>query len=194
MLSEYDHQGFGESPATGLSITGAAGEVLPRLDQDALCDLVRRLPKDELHEALKTKVMRAVSLPGVVLHAVSGLAALHLARSRGLGVVGYAEPADFGEAVRRVHGAALLREATWGLARRWPRFTASRLITPAQVPRAAAARGGCGDCRPAAARTHVHRPGVGGERRLLPQRRGAAPSLLHAAGEAPAAPHAGHRG
>ncbi|PZF78681.1 glycosyltransferase [Aestuariivirga litoralis] len=94
---------------------------------------MRRLPKDELHEALKTKVMRAVSLPGLVLHAVSGQPALRAAREQGLGVVAYAEPEAFGEAVRCVHGATLLREATWGLARRWPRFTASRLITPAQA-------------------------------------------------------------
>lgn len=133
MFSEYDHHGFGESSATPISIAGAEDEVLPRLGHLALCDLLRRLPQEELEEALRHKILRAVSLPGVVFHAVCGRAALRLARARGLGVVAYAEVAELLAAVRAVHGAALLHEATSGLERRWPMFSASRRLTAPQL-------------------------------------------------------------
>lgn len=133
MFSEYDHHGFGESSATPISITGADDEVLPRLSGPALCDLLRRLPRDDLEEALRHKILRAVSLPGVVFHAVCGVGALRQARARGMGVVAYAEVADLLAAVRSVHGAALLRGATSGLQRRWPQFSASSRMSPPQV-------------------------------------------------------------
>ncbi len=133
MLSEHDHQGFGESSASGFTIAGASGEVLPRLHVAALCDLLRRLPREDLADALRHKILRAVNLPGVVFHVACGLPAVRRARAHGLGIVGYGEMADFAAAVRAVHGNALLREATWGLARRWPMFSASRLMTPQQV-------------------------------------------------------------
>lgn len=133
MFPEDDHQGFGESPATPLSITGAADEVLPRLSREALRDLLRRLPGEDLHEALRTKLVRAVSLPGIVLHAACGAPALALARARGLGIVAYAETSDFHAEVRLVHGPMLLREATHGLARRWPGFSAQQRFTVGQA-------------------------------------------------------------
>ena len=132
MPSEHDHQGFGESSASGLSIAGGSGEVLPRLHGTALSDLLRRLPRDELATALRHKLVRAVSLPGVVFHVACGPSAVSHARTLGLGVVGYGEAADFSAAVRAVHGNALLREATWGLARRRPLLSASRRMTAAQ--------------------------------------------------------------
>ena len=105
---------------------------MPRLDRRALSDLLRRLPEEDLRDALRHKILRAVSLPGVVLHAACGRPALALARARGLSVVAYAETADLLAAVRAVHGPSLLREATHGLARRWPAFSASRRFTTAQ--------------------------------------------------------------
>jgi glycosyltransferase XagB len=133
VLSEHGHQGFGESPASAFNIAGGGDEVLPRLSIPALCDLVRRLPSDELAEALRTRIMRAVSLPGVVFHAACGLPGVRLARERGLGIIGYGDPADFILAVRTVHRARLLHEATLGLARRWPMFSARGGPTVAQV-------------------------------------------------------------
>ena len=133
MLSEHDHQGFGEAPAAPLSIAAGEGEVLPRLSVPALCDLIRRLPAEDLEEALRTKIIRAVSLPGVVFHAACGEVALRLARARGLGIIGHGEPADFLEAARAVRRTLLLREATSGLARRWPNFSARGGMTVAQI-------------------------------------------------------------
>jgi cellulose synthase/poly-beta-1,6-N-acetylglucosamine synthase-like glycosyltransferase len=132
VLSEYDHHGFGESSASPLSIAGGAGEVLPRLSEPALCDLLRRLPGDELRDALRTRILRAVSLPGVVFHAACGRSAVRLAREQGLGLLGYAETADFLQAAHSVHRSTLLREATSGLARRWPMLSASRRMTQRQ--------------------------------------------------------------
>ncbi|MEI8177988.1 glycosyltransferase family 2 protein [Aestuariivirga sp.] len=133
MLADNDHQGFGEVPAARISIAGGEGEVLLRLSRPALCDLLRRLPKEELEEALRTKIMRAVSLPGLVLHAACGQPALRLARARGLGIIGYGEAADFLLAARAVHRSQLLRVAIAGLARRWPMFSARGGVTAAQV-------------------------------------------------------------
>ena len=133
MLSEHDHQGFGESPAAPINIAGGGGEVLPRLSVPALCDLLRRLPREDLEEALRSKIVRAVSLPGVVFHAACGIPALRLARARGLGIIGYGEPADFLAAARAVHRSLLLREAISGLARRWPKFSARSGMTAPQV-------------------------------------------------------------
>lgn len=130
---EYDHHGFGESSATPLSIAGAEDEVLPRLSHAALCDLLRRLPREELEEALRHKILRAVSLPGVVFHAACGPRALRLARARGLGIVAYAEVAELLAAVRDVNGPALLREATSSLADRSPMLSASRRMTAPQL-------------------------------------------------------------
>lgn len=132
VLPEHDHQGFGEAPATPFIIAPPDAEVLPRLRRETLCDMLRRLPKDECQEALRTKIIRAVNLPGVQLHAVCGKPALAAARARGLGVIGYAEAEDLLAAARGVLSRELLREATFGLQRRWPKFSASRRLTPAQ--------------------------------------------------------------
>jgi cellulose synthase/poly-beta-1,6-N-acetylglucosamine synthase-like glycosyltransferase len=133
VFPENDHQGFGESSATPIIIAGGEGEVLPRLSHEALCDLLRRLPDEELAVALRSRILRAVSLPGVVFHAACGSAGLRLARARGLGVVAYAEAAELVAAARAVRGAELLREATSGLARRWPMFSANRRTTAPQL-------------------------------------------------------------
>ena len=133
MLSEFDHQGFGESAASSIIIAGGDGEVLPRLTHDALCDLLRRLPRDELDMALRDRIICAVNLPGVVLHVACGESGLRLARARGLGIIGYAETADLLAAVRVVHGRRLLQAATSGLARNWPMFSASRRLTAEQA-------------------------------------------------------------
>ena len=133
MLSGHEHHGFGEAPATPISIAGGEGEVLPRLSVAVLCDLLRRLPREELDEALRSRILCAVSLPGMVLHAVCGKQALQLARARGLGIIGYGEPEDFLEAARTVHRSVLLREATAGLARRWPKFSARGGMSAGQV-------------------------------------------------------------
>lgn len=133
MRWEHDHQGFGESPAVPLIIAGLSPHVLPRLDRAALCDLLRRLPPDELDGALRTKLFRAVSLPGLVLFAACGPVALAEAQRKDLPVAGYAEVDDLLAAARTVHGGYLLQEATSGLARRWPEFSALRRMSGAQA-------------------------------------------------------------
>lgn len=133
MMWEHDHQGFGESPVIPMIIAGLSPQVLPRLDRSALCDQLRRLPPDELDEALRTKLFRAVSLPGLVLFAACGPAALAEAQKRALPVAGYAEVEDLLAAVRIVHGGYLRQEATSGLARRWPEFSARQRMNGAQA-------------------------------------------------------------
>jgi cellulose synthase/poly-beta-1,6-N-acetylglucosamine synthase-like glycosyltransferase len=103
------------------------------LDHVALCDLLRRLPPDELEDALRAKLFRAASLPDLVLFVACGPAALAVARQKGLPLGGYAEVDDLLAAARSVHGAYLLTEATLGLARRLPEFSARRRMSLPQV-------------------------------------------------------------
>ncbi len=133
MLWGDDHQGFGEAPALPLIIAGVSPHVLPRLDHAALCNLLRRLPPDELDEALRVKLFRAASLPNLVLFVACGEVALLAAQRKGLPLAGYAEVADLLSAARAVHGAYLLQEATLGLARRLPGFSARRRMSLPQA-------------------------------------------------------------
>jgi cellulose synthase/poly-beta-1,6-N-acetylglucosamine synthase-like glycosyltransferase len=133
MIWGYDHQGFGEVPGVAPIIAGGLPQVLPRLERPALCDLLRRLPPDELDDALRTKLFRAVNLPGMVLHVACGPAALDEARRKGLALAGYGSAEDLLAAARAVHGAYLLQRATFGLVRRWPDLSASRRMSAAQA-------------------------------------------------------------
>jgi glycosyltransferase XagB len=125
--------GFGEAPAPPLTISPGAEDVLPRVDRNMLCDILRRLPPEELDAALRTKLVPMVSLPGLLLHAACGPLALAEGRRLGLRIVGYAEVHDLTAAARGVHGPFLLRRATLELARRMPQYSASRRMTGTQV-------------------------------------------------------------
>jgi cellulose synthase/poly-beta-1,6-N-acetylglucosamine synthase-like glycosyltransferase len=125
--------GFGEAPAPPLTLAGDTVNVLPRIDRDTLCATLRRLPQDELDAALRLKLVPLVSLPGLVLHAACGPAALAQGHRLGLKIVGYADAHDLVAAARGVHGASLLREATFGLARRMPHASAQRRLTTPQA-------------------------------------------------------------
>ena len=114
------------------SIAAVHGEVLPRLDVPALCDALRRLPPGELEEALQTKLLPLVVLPGVELFAACGRPALRLAEDRGLKVIAYADAAAFIAAVRAVHGRRLAAGAAHGLRRQMPEFSAGLRLTAAQ--------------------------------------------------------------
>ena len=131
-FSGSSHEGFGEAPAALLTIDPGDAGVLRRVDRGALCGMLRRLPAEELEVALRLKLVPVVSVPGLVLHVACGSAALAEGRRRGFRIVGYAEAQDLLAAARGVHGPYLLREATFGLARRMPLFSASRRLTPAQ--------------------------------------------------------------
>ena len=125
--------GFGEAPAPPLTIAEREADVLPRIDRETLCGMLRRLPQDELVAALQSKLVPAVSLPGMVLHVACGPAALAEGRSLGRKIVGFAEAHDLIAAARGVHGPFLLGEATLGLARRMPHFSARRRLTKPQT-------------------------------------------------------------
>lgn len=133
MMWGYDHQGFGEVPGVVPIIAGRLPQVLPRLEHPALCDLLRRLPPDELDSALRTKLFRAVSLPEMVLHVACGPRALAEARQKGLALAGYATADDLLAAARAVHGRYLLQQASFGLARQRPDVSARRRLSAGQA-------------------------------------------------------------
>ncbi len=79
---------------------------------------------DELHLAFSRKLVPMVTLPGLQLYAACGPAAVEHADAVGLKVIAYAEAAELIAAARAVHGTRLLQEATSGLSRRSPEFSA----------------------------------------------------------------------
>ncbi|WP_395688336.1 glycosyltransferase family 2 protein [Aestuariivirga sp.] len=125
------HPGFGEAPAPILA--GVPGDVLPRIGRAALCDMLRRLPPDQLDKALRNKLVPVVDLPGVVLHVACGKPAFDKAKSRRLSVVACCEAEDLLAAARATHGAFLLDQATLRLLRQRPAFSASRVISGGQT-------------------------------------------------------------
>lgn len=133
LAEAHDPYGFSEQADFSGRIAGASGNVLPRLDEDALIDALRRLPADELELSLRCKLVPVVSLPGLHLFAACGEPALEMARHDGLKVVAYADDSDFVAAALKVHGRGLLHEATDGLAHRRPALSASRRMTTRQV-------------------------------------------------------------
>ena len=128
----HGHDGFGEAPTPLPSITGDGGEVLPRISREELHRILRRLPPEDLGLALRDRLVPVVDVAGLVLHAACGPAALKLARRRGLKIVGYAAAEELLAASRMSHGAQLLSEATFGLARRMPQYSARQRMTSAQ--------------------------------------------------------------
>jgi len=109
------------------------GNVLPRLDIDTLCDALRRLPPEDLRLACTRKLVPLVALPGLHLYAACGKPALDDAAEQNSTVIAYAEAGDLVAAARAVHGPKLLQEATSGLARRMPAFSASRRLSDSQA-------------------------------------------------------------
>ncbi|MGQ0484078.1 MAG: glycosyltransferase [Hyphomicrobiales bacterium] len=99
----------------------------------AIAEALRHLPEDELEQTLRSRILPAASLPGLRLFASFGQTAYALARQRGLNLVAEGRPADFIAAARLVLGSSLLREATYGLARKYRRFSASRRLTLPQI-------------------------------------------------------------
>jgi len=106
---------------------------LPRLPGWAIAEALRHLPEDELDQALRSRILPASSLPGLRLFACFGRPAYALARRRGLNLVAQGRPADFIAAARLALGPGLFREATFGLAQRYRRFSARRRLTLAQI-------------------------------------------------------------
>ncbi len=114
-------------------IAAQSSDVLPRLPLEALAGALRRLPRDELEEALRHKILPVVSVPGLTLYAVCGEAAKAKALREGLKIVAETDVAVFHEAVRQTHAPFLLRDATHGFAFNHPDKSASRRLTPSQI-------------------------------------------------------------
>lgn len=132
LAESYEPYGFSEHSGLDGTIAVMGQDVLPRLDLASIADALRRLPADELELSLRTKLVPMVTLPGLTLFAACGEPALALARQDGLKVVATAGATDFIAATRMIHGSRLLHEATSGLARGMPMFSACRRLTGRQ--------------------------------------------------------------
>jgi glycosyltransferase XagB len=114
-------------------IAAEGEDVLPRLPGWAIAEALRHLPEDEIEQVLRSRIVPTASLPGLHLFASFGRAAFVLARHRGLNLVAQGRSTDFIAASRLVLGPGLLREATYGLARKYRRFSARSRLTLAQI-------------------------------------------------------------
>jgi len=125
--------GFAENALYDGKITGLHGNVLPRVSQSELADALRHLPREEVDRALEDKLVPIITMPGVKLYAACGAQAMQLVEERGVRIAASASLSDFHEAVRFIHGKALEKGASLGLARMRPEFSASRRFTSAQI-------------------------------------------------------------
>ncbi len=132
-LAEYGgnpHPGESSDPFDIIGLP--AGDVLPRMEAEDLCEPLRRVPDDELAEVLRTRLLPLVSLPGLKLHVACGAEAQAEAQVRGRKLSPPPIHKPSLPRTGRSHGSKLLVEATSGLARRTPMLSASRRLTPAQ--------------------------------------------------------------
>lgn len=106
---------------------------MPQLDAQALSGVLQRLTPAELRQALQSKLVPLVDLPGLQLFAACGARASAAAQAAGLEIAASADAPTFIAAVRAAHGRRLLKEAVWGLAHRTPQYSASRRLTSWQA-------------------------------------------------------------
>ena len=87
--------GFFEHPNWGGNLTPEYEDVLPRLQRAAIAGALRRLPREELELALRSKILPMVALPGLKLFAAFGETAMTTARNDGLRLIAEGTAADF---------------------------------------------------------------------------------------------------
>jgi glycosyltransferase XagB len=131
--SVYPVEGARQAPDDATDLGQGKAIVLPELPRRMLPDILRRLSPRERARALTGNTLAIAWLPQLVLHAriEDGLA-----KDRGpeeSHVVARLPRVIFLDAVRRVLGARLQLEATEGLRRLWPEFSAARRLVPAQA-------------------------------------------------------------
>lgn len=132
-VEDNRRKGLSDESMLIFSIAPGEAEVLPHVDQETLCGLLRRLPPDEVEMALRCRLVPVLSIKHVVLYAACGPVAFAEARRRGLRIVAQADTQDLTAAIRAVYGRYLLDQATYGLARCMPSFSAQRRLTGMQA-------------------------------------------------------------
>lgn len=100
---------------------------------DVMTDALRRLPRDELDEALRHKLFPLAVMPGLRMYAACGTQAVARAARLGRKLVAAATREEFHAAIRETHGGYLIREATLWLAARFPDKSARHRLTDAQA-------------------------------------------------------------
>jgi cellulose synthase/poly-beta-1,6-N-acetylglucosamine synthase-like glycosyltransferase len=129
----YPDEGKLAASRVDLNLVQDTQNVLPELPRDLLPDILRRLSPKERHRALTHDILPVAWLPQRVFHAVIGNRPPRGSSAADADIVAQVPRAVFLDAVRRVLGARLKLEATEGLRRLWPEFSAARRLTPEQV-------------------------------------------------------------
>ncbi len=132
-MSGHVHPDAGrlETPHSASDLVQDEHIVLPELPRHLLSDILRRLSSRERQWALTQNVFPIAWLPQLILHAVIGERTT--TESAHVHVVARLPRIVFLDAVRRVLGARLKLEATEGLRRTWPEFSAAQRLNFAQA-------------------------------------------------------------
>ena len=129
----YPDEGKLAASRVDLNLGEDGQKVLPELPQELLGDILRRLSPKERERAFTQDILPVAWLPQLVLHAAIGVRNAKNNVASGGHVVAQLSRSVFLDAVRRVLGPRLRLEATEGLRRRWPEFSAARLVTVEQA-------------------------------------------------------------
>lgn len=124
-------EGRSESSHVHLNLGEGEANVLPELPHHLLPGILRRLSPEERQRAFTQSILPVAWLPQLVLNAEMGERSSKAPANSH--VVARVQRSVFLDAVRRVLGARLRREATDGLRRRWPEFSAAQRLTSAQA-------------------------------------------------------------
>jgi cellulose synthase/poly-beta-1,6-N-acetylglucosamine synthase-like glycosyltransferase len=111
----------------------APPDPLPVLSLEETLRVLRRLTPAETERAMRKRILPIAWSPNAVLLAAGSAAAARRAGSDGLRISALIDQDDLLRALQRVYRTQLLREATNGLARRAPLFSASRRLTGMQM-------------------------------------------------------------
>jgi hypothetical protein len=129
----YPDEGKLEASHVGLNLVQDMENVLPELPRGLLPGILRRLSPKERHRALTQDILPVAWLPQRVFHALIGRKIPNKHTAVQADMVARIPRAVFLDAVRRVLGHRLRLEATEGLRRLYPEFSAATRLTMGQA-------------------------------------------------------------
>ncbi len=121
--------------ASGVSSArqSARADALPRAERWELIEACRQLTDAQARDALATRLLPFVFMPGKVLYAAAGSHAVALGRRRQVEVIAWAHPGDMLFALQTVFGKQILHNARFHLAKDVPAYSASQRVTAMQT-------------------------------------------------------------
>ncbi len=113
--------------------TSVSAEVFPRARQWELIVACQQLTDNQAREALQSRLLPFVFMPGQIFYAAAGEHAIETARQSGKKVVARASPSDMLFALQEVFGEQVLYNSRFHLANDAPVYSASTRVTRVQA-------------------------------------------------------------